>query len=434
MKLAIHGGKKLRSKPFPRHKTIGLEEKKAVERVMESGVLSKYLGCWHENFMGGPEVQALETEWADFFGVNHAIAVNSCTSGLFCAVGAMGTEPGDEIIVTPYTMSATAMAPLIYNAIPVFADIEADYFCLDPLDIEARITPHTKGILVVDLFGHAYDADAINAIARKHDLWIIEDTAQAPGGTYKDRFTGTLGDVGVFSLNYHKHIHCGEGGIVVTNDNTIADRIRLIRNHGESVVEEMGVSNIVNLIGFNFRMTEMEAAVARCQLKKIPGLIEKRIENQKYIADRLAAIPAITAPVTRAGCKHVYYMDACKFDEGVAGVSRNHFIEAVQAELPVFEGREAEGVRINYGYVKPIYLQPIFQEKTAYGSNHFPFNNPERADLTYNKGACPVCERMFEKELFTHEMMLPSMTKDDMDDVIQAFYKVWENREALNEI
>lgn len=434
MKLAIHGGKKLRSKPFPRHKTIGLEEKKAVERVMESGVLSKYLGCWHENFMGGPEVQSLETEWADFFGVNHAIAVNSCTSGLFCAVGAMGTEPGDEIIVTPYTMSATAMAPLIYNAIPVFADIEADYFCLDPADIEARITPHTKGLLVVDLFGHAYDADAINAIARKHDLWIIEDTAQAPGGTYKNRFTGTLGDIGVFSLNYHKHIHCGEGGIVVTNDNTIADRIRLIRNHGESVVEGMGVSNIVNLIGFNFRMTEMEAAVARCQLKKMPGLIEKRIENQEYIADRLAAIPAITAPVTRAGCKHVYYMDAYKFDEGIAGVSRDNFIKAVQAELPVFEGREAEGVRINYGYVKPIYLQPIFQEKTAYGSNHFPFNNPERMDRTYNRGDCPVCERMYENELFTHEMMLPSMTKNDMDDVIQAFYKVWENCETINEI
>ncbi|MFZ5571683.1 MAG: DegT/DnrJ/EryC1/StrS family aminotransferase [Thermodesulfobacteriota bacterium] len=434
MKLAIHGGKPVRSKPFPRHTTIGEEEKTAVARVLESGVLSKYLGCWHENFMGGPEVRALEEEWADFFGVRHAIAVNSCTSGLYCAVGAIATEPGDEIIVTPYTMSATAMAPLIYNAVPVFADIEADFFCLDPQAVEKKITSRTRAILTVDLFGHPYDADAISTLARKHGLYVIEDTAQAPGARYHGKPAGTLGDIGIYSLNYHKHIHCGEGGVVVTEDDAIAERIRLIRNHAEAVVEDKGVADIVNLIGFNFRMTEMEAAVARCQLKKLPDLLEKRLANEACLAKKLAQIPALIPPKTREDCQHVFYMHACKFDDREGGISRDRFIAAVRAELPVFEGRESEGVRLACGYVRPLYLQPIFQKKTAYGSQGFPFHHFRRPEeITYRKGDCPVCERMHERELFIHELMLPSLSVDDLDDVFRAFEKVWENRTDLRE-
>lgn len=197
-KLAIHGGTPVRTRPFPAYRVIGDEESQAVAEVLRSGVLSRYLGCWHEDFYGGPEVQAFEGEWAEYFGVKHAIAVNSCTSGLYCAVGAVGTEPGEEIIVSPYTMAASATAPLVYNAVPVFADIEEDCFCLDPRSIEARITPRTRAIIVVDIFGLPYDADAINAIAKKHGLYVIEDNAQAPGALHKGRFAGTLGDIGVF--------------------------------------------------------------------------------------------------------------------------------------------------------------------------------------------------------------------------------------------
>jgi dTDP-4-amino-4,6-dideoxygalactose transaminase len=272
-------------------------------------------------------------------------------------------------------------------------------------------------------------------LARKHGLRVIEDTAQAPGAQYHGKFAGTLGDIGVYSLNYHKHIHCGEGGVVVTDDNTLADRVRLIRNHAEAVVEAKGVTDLINMIGFNFRMTEMEAAVARCQLKKLPELLEKRLENQHYLAERLGQIPAITPARVREGCKHAFYVDACTFNEAIAGVCRDRFIEAVRAELPVFQGREAEGVKLSCGYVRPLYLQPIFQKKTAYGSDGFPFNNPWRQnDISYNKGICPVCERMHEKELFIHEMMLPSMAYDDMDDVVRAFEKVWENRHTLREV
>lgn len=431
-KLAIAGGNPLRTKPFPARVNIGDEEREAVVRVIDSKVLSQFLGCWHDHFLGGREVRALEEEWADYVGARHAIAVNSCTSGLYCAVGAIGTEPGDEIIVPPYTMSATATAPLIFGAVPIFADIDEETFCLDPLAIEAAITDRTRAIMAVDLFGHPFARERIAELAAAHGLRVIEDCAQAPGARYGDRFAGTLGDIGVFSLNYHKHIHCGEGGIVVTDDDELAERVRLIRNHAEAVVEAKGVTNLVNMVGFNFRMTELEAAVARCQLRKLEGLLQRRERNVTLIEQRLSAIPALTMPTVRPACRHVYYDHAIRFDEQQAGISRDRFVAAVCAELVPFEKREAEGVPIGAGYVKPLYLQPMFQQRIAYGSKGAPFST-HGAAIDYSKGICPVTERMHERELFTHEFMLPSMTETDIDDVANAFEKVWELRQQLED-
>jgi dTDP-4-amino-4,6-dideoxygalactose transaminase len=152
-KLAILGGEKVRKTKFPAYVLIGEEELEEVEEVFKSGIFSRFLGAWHEDFYGGPQVQALEKEWAEFFDVRHAIAVNSATSALYCAVGAIGTEPFDEIIISPYTMCASATAPLIYNAIPVFADVESGCFCLDVKAIEEKITDRTRAIIVVDIFG-----------------------------------------------------------------------------------------------------------------------------------------------------------------------------------------------------------------------------------------------------------------------------------------
>ena len=430
MKLAIHGGKPVRTKLFPAYRTIGQEEKAAVNRVLDSGILSRYLGCWHQDFYGGPEVQALEKEWADYFGVKHAMAVNSCTSGLYCAVGATGVEPGEEIIVSPYTMSASATAPLIYNAMPVFADIEEDYYCLDPQSVEARITPRTRAIIVVDIFGLPYDAKAINTIAKKYGLMVIEDTAQAPGALYKGKLAGTLADLGVYSLNYHKHIHCGEGGIVVTNNDELAEKVRLIRNHAEAVVENKGVTDLVNMIGFNFRMTEVEAAIARCQVRKLDGLLKARQKNCAYLAEKLGEIPAIEPPKVRQECTHAYYVHPFKFREDIAGILRDRFINAVRSELPATELRESEGPLLSCGYVKPLYLQPLYQKRIAYGSGGYPFS---KGAVSYEKGICSAAERMHEKELFCHELMRPGMTREDLDDVIRAFAKVWENRIFLKE-
>ncbi len=432
MKLAIQGGKPVRTKLFPAYKTIGEEEKKAVNRVLDSGVLSRYLGSWHKDFYGGPEVQALEKEWSEYFRVKHAIAVNSCTSGLYCAVGATGIEPGEEVIVSPYTMCASATAPLIYSAIPVFADIEEDYYCLDPQSVEEKITPRTRAIIAVDIFGLPHNADAINTIAKKHGLLVIEDTAQAPGAWYKDQFAGTLADIGVYSLNYHKHIHSGEGGIIVTNSDDLAEKLRLIRNHAEAVVEGKGVKDLVNMVGFNYRMTEIEAAIARCQLKKLGPLLAKRQSNVRYLEEKMRGIPAITFPGVRNECTHAYYVHACKFNEDIAGIPRNRFIESIKAELPLTELREGEGPLLSYGYVKPLYLQPLYQKQIAYGSKGFPFKSSlYKGKVNYSKGLCPVTERMHEKEFFSHELMRPGMAKEDLDDLVTAFYKVWEYKSQL---
>lgn len=433
MKLAICGGSKVRDNPFPAYKVIGKEEKHAVNKVLDSGILSRFLGCWHEDFYGGPEVKALEKEWADYFKVKHAIAVNSATSGLYAAVGATGVEPGEEIIVSPYTMTASATAALVYSAIPVFADIEEDFFCLDYESVEQRITSRTRAIVVVDIFGQPYNADKINAIAKKHGLIVIEDCAQAPGALYNGKFAGTLGDVGVYSLNYHKHIHCGEGGIVVTDNDELAEKIRLIRNHAEAVLDGKNQNNnLVNMIGFNYRLPEMESAIARCQIRKLPALLKERQENSEYLAEKLGQIPAIIPPVIRKGCIHSYYLHPFKFDETIAGVHRNKYIEAVVAELPVTQLREGEGPLLSYGYVKPLYLQPIYQNKIAFGSKGWPFVSPwYQSDVSYDKGICPVAEKMYEKEFFSHELMRPGMSRNDLNDVVLAFGKVWENIQEI---
>ena len=230
-KLARDGGSKVINYEFSRYNTIGKEEIVAVNNVLESGVLSKFLGCWHPDFYGGPKIQEFEKACQDYFDVPYVVTVNSWTSGLIAALGAVGIEPGDEVIVTPWTMCATATAILHWNAIPVFADINPINFNIDPASIERNITPQTRAIMAVDIFGQSCDIDSIMSIAEKHNLKVITDSAQAPGTWTKGRRTGTLAHVGGFSLNYHKHIHTGEGGILVTNDRKIYERLKLIRKN-----------------------------------------------------------------------------------------------------------------------------------------------------------------------------------------------------------
>ena len=415
--LAINGGLKVRRKKFPAYNPIGKEEEKAVLKVLRTGILSQYLGVWGKDFFGGPVVQALEKYWAKYFGVKHAIAVNSATSGLYAATGAAGISPGDEVIVSPYTMSASVVPPLIYGAVPVFADIEPDYFCLDPVSIAKRITQRTKAIIVVDLFSQPYDVEAINALAQKHKLIVIEDASQAPGAMYKGKYTGTLGDIGVFSLNYHKHIHTGEGGMVVTNNDDLADRVRLIRNHAESIVEAKGVKNLSNMVGFNFRMTEIEAAIARCQLRKLKSLLKARIKNINYLSRQLEKIPGLHPAQIRPGCTHSFYVHPVLYDEHAIGVSRDRFVAAVNAELPQS--------LISTGYVKPLYLLPLFKQRIAIGPRGYPI------PADYNPGACPVVEQLYKQSLFYHDLAKPPVTRADLDNAIAAFTKVVKYKDEL---
>jgi perosamine synthetase len=421
-RLALLGGPKTIKSELTRYNPIGREEVEAARAVVESGVLSKFLGCWDPDFFGGPRVQEFERRCEQQFGVKHAITVNSWTSGLIAAVGAVGIEPGDEVIVTPWTMCASATAILHWNAIPVFADIEPETFCLDPASVEANITPQTRAIMSVDIFGHSADMDALRAIARRHNLKLITDAAQAPGVMYKGRVTGTLADVGGFSLNYHKHIHTGEGGILVTDDDELADRLRLIRNHAEAVVEDKGVSDLRNMIGYNFRLGEIECAIGLEQLKKLPRLVADRQRAAARLAAGLRDLPGLRTPIVKPGCTHAYYMFPMVLDVDRLRVPRQKILDALVAEGVV--GLAA-------GYVN-VHLLPMYQRKIAYGSKGFPWTAEFcRRDVDYRKGICPVAERLHDETYLGFEMCVHALPDEQVDLLVAAFHKVWANLGAL---
>ncbi|MFC1631083.1 DegT/DnrJ/EryC1/StrS family aminotransferase [Candidatus Omnitrophota bacterium] len=424
-KLALLGGKRIRSQPFPAYANIGEAEKKAVNRVMDRGVLSKYLGAWGEDFYGGEEVQALEREFSDYAGIKYSVAVNSNSSGLLTALGACGVGYGDEVLVTPYSMSISASAPLVWNATPVFVDIDNNHFCISPAEIKRKITKNTKAIIIVHLFGCPADLDEIRKIAKENNIYVIEDCAQAPGATYKDKPVGTLGDIGVFSLNYHKHIHAGEGGVCVTNRERLATKMQLIRNHAEAVVEDKGETDLVNMIGFNFRLTELQAAIAREQLKKLRPEVELR---QKYAKIYDAALGQFDFMGTTKiqDRTHAYYLQAFQYDAAKTAVPRERFLQAVRAELAPVKKREKEGVPVYGGYIKPLYMLPMFQKKLAY-KNSFPFTGNEN----YGKGSCPIAEDMYYTKLWYHDFTRSPLGDSDIQDVVDAYTKVCEN---INEI
>lgn len=422
-KLALYGGPKTITKSFKRYNSIGKEEVEAAKSVVESGVLSQFLGCWEPDFYGGPKVQAFERACEKYFGVKHVVTVNSWTSGLIAAVGAIGIEPGDEVIVSPWTMCASATAILHWNAIPVFADIEPETFTLDPRSVESNITPYTKAIMAVDIFGHSCDIDALMDIAKRHNLKVITDSAQAPGVFYKGRVTGTQAHVGGYSLNYHKHIHTGEGGILVTDDDNIFERLQLIRNHAEAVVGDKGIANLSNMVGYNFRLGEIESAIGIEQLKKLQGFIAGRQQAADRLTQGLKGLAGLRTPIIKQGCTHAYYMYPLILDTDQLGVTR----ERIHAAL------EAEGVcGLASGYAN-VHLLPMYQKKIAYGSNGFPWTSDLcRRNVSYAKGICPIAEEMHDKSYLGYEMCLNKLEDGDVDLIVAAFMKVWQQMGGLS--
>jgi perosamine synthetase len=417
-KLAINGGKPLIDYTLAPFSRIDNDEIKSVIEVMQTGLLSGFVGAPGKDFHGGKNILKLESNFCNMFSVPYAISVNSATSGLYAAMGAIGLSPGDEVIVPPYTMSATALAPLIYGGIPVFADIEEDHFCLDIESVRKQITKKTKAIIVVNLGGHPAKLKELAKLAKKSDIYLIEDNAQAPLAKEFGKFTGTIGDIGVFSLNRHKHIQSGEGGMCLTNNEQLAQRLSMIRNHGENLVDHLKIDNIENLIGFNYRMTEIEAAISICQLEKSEKIISERQSYAEQLVDGLSSLPGIFTPTTRDNCEHVYYSFMMRFSEDIVGITREKFCMALNAE----------GVPINQGYIKPLYLLPLFQRRIAIGNKGYPFNMTER---TYEKGLCPVAERMYEREEMGFGICGFELSHKDVQNIIDAFHKVYNDLQGI---
>ncbi len=420
--LALFGGPPAIQTTLPLFNTIGDDDIAAVTDVMKTGVLSAYIGAPGAGFMGGPRVRALEAEAARYFGVKHAIAVNSWTSGLIAAVGAIGIEPGDEIITTPWTMAATATAILHFAGIPVFADIDPDTFNIDPESVRRLITPRTRAIMAVDIFGQSADMSALNAIAKDHGLKIISDTAQAPGAKVGDAYAGTLADIGGYSLNYHKHIHCGEGGILVTNDDRLAERMCLIRNHAEAVVRTDDSQALGNMLGFNFRMGEIEAAIAVGQIGKLAARVASRQAAADRLSTALRALPGLKTPFTPQGLTNVYYVYGMVLEPDALGVSRRRIVEALQAEA-------VPGLVVGY---QNLHLLPMFRNRIAYGTGGFPWTSPYAGqDVRYGPGLCPVAEKLHSETFLGLNLCMNEFRPEDIDQVAAAFAKVWANMDAL---
>jgi len=416
--LAVNGGTPVRTKPWLDNFTTGDEELRALKSVLDSGYLSKFEGSYTPDppfsFHGGPFVQRFEAAWREYYGCRHAVSVNSATSGLYAALGALNVGFGDEVIVSPSTMSACAVGPLIYGAIPVFADIERETGALDPASIERNITPRTKAILVVHQYGIPADMDPIMELARQHDLKVIEDCAQSHAAKYKGRYVGTIGDIGVFSLNVNKSIQSGEGGVCITDDDDLSYRLELIRNHAEAVVGPAGYENIVNMIGFNYRLTELQAAVALEQLNKLDRINEVRMGYVDYLNEKLAEFDFLDLMPGREDSVSTFYTYPFRFNPEVAGVDYDAFHEALNAE----------GMYFLKGY-RPLYMQPIYQTRTAFKKG-YPWAAPENRDsnsVSYAPGTCPVAEEMEKRVLVKEYVRLPN-TMEDMDDIVAAFEKI----------
>lgn len=420
--LALLGGPPAIAAPLAPFRSVGEDEAAAALEVIRSGVLSAYVGAPGEYFLGGPRVRRLEQEAAAYFGVRHAVAVNSWTSGLIASVGAIGVEPGDEIITSPWTMAATATAILHWNAIPVFADVDRATFNLDPASVERLVTPRTRAILAVDIFGQSADMAALRRIADRHGLKLMVDTAQAPGARVGDRYAGTLADIGGYSLNYHKHIHCGEGGLIVTDDDRLADRCRLIRNHAECVVQGQSAADLANMLGYNFRLGEIEAAIASVQLRKLAERVESRQRVAAKLNAGLAGLRGLALPQVAAGNTHVYYVYGLVLDTAVLGVARDRIAEALRAE-------GVPGVMAGY---QNIHLLPLFQQRIAYGTGGFPWTSPYASrDVTYAPGTCPVAEELHARSFLGLNICMCEFAPADVQQVVAAFHKVWGQMDAL---
>jgi len=390
-RLAIFGGEPIRRRPFARWPQFDEREKAALIEVLESGVWGGY----------SPKVAEFERRFAGFHGAKFGVTAANGTVTLEAALIAAGVGAGDEVIVPPISFISTATAVLRVGAAPVFADIDESTYNLDPAPAREAVTERTRAIIPVHFAGQPADLDAIIELAERHDLVVIEDCAHAHGATWRGRRVGGFGAFGSFSFQASKNMTAGEGGLLTTNDETLAELARSVCNQGRRAGG--GWYEHVRL-GTNCRLTGWQAAVLMAQIERLPEQLDTRVANAKYLTDQLSQFDIVMAPYVdeRVTC-HSYYLYLLKLNrERFPNLSKEKFVRALTAE----------GIPVAEGYPHPLYRNHVFE---LHG---------------HRRGECPAAERMCEEVCWvSHEIMLAP--REELQDFVAAIAKVCESAEEL---
>jgi perosamine synthetase len=380
-------------------RTLGEEEVAALTRVIASGMLSGVFGT---------EVKAFQNELAAWAGTRFAVAASSGTASLHLAIASIGLEIADEVITTPISDFGSVAPILAQNAVPVFADVDPSTGNIDPESVAALIGPRTRAILAVHLFGAPAPVRRLRELADEHGLLLIEDCAQAWGTFVGDARAGTIGHIGCLSLQQWKHITTGDGGVAITDSPELADRMRLFADKGWP--RETGERQHVSF-GLNYRMTELQGAVAREQLKKVDDVVARRRDSALRVIDEVGVLRRTTLP-SAAG--HSYWTFPVVVDVSAA------------ERAAIVRGLAAEGVGASAGYLqRPLYANPALRSAPVYGTSRFPLADvPGRPDIDYPDGLAPVAEDLIARSLISVNWN-ENYTAEDVDGIVCAFRRVW---------
>ena len=409
-KLAILGGQAVRTKPWPSWPIWDKSAEESILSILRSGNWFRFQGT---------TVSEFEKKYAELIGAKRCVCTVNGTNALMTALHVLDIGVGNEVIVSPYTFIATYNVVINSCALPVFADTDPETFQINPDKIEERINERTKAILPVHILGLPANMDRINAIAKKHNLVVIEDACQAWMAEWRGKKCGTVGDLGCFSFQNSKHLPCGEGGAVVGNDDEIMDRCFSYHNCGRPYGSVKGTSGYP-ITGTNFRMTEYQAAILLSQMKRLEEDTQTRNENARYLTSRIKDIPGIIPHklyegVTRAAY-HLYPFRYKK--EHFNNVPRSKFLAAL----------EAEGVPCSGGY-GPQY-KDSFIEVTLNSKNFKRAFSKERLDKYRQELRYPDNDQLCEEAVWLSQTLFLT-TKEDMDDIADAISKIYENRDKL---
>lgn len=401
-KLAIDGGVPVRREPFPVRKPFGNEEIEEVTSAIESQMLFSPTGTKAKQF---------EKAFAERYGVKYAVMCSSGTAAIHLSVAALDPEPGSEIIVAPVTDLGSVVGIVFQGCVPVFADWKPGTMNMDPEDIEKRITERTKAVIVVHLAGNPCDMDAITDICSRHNLPVIEDSAQAYLAEFKGKLVGTIGAMGCFSMQQSKHLTTGEGGVTITNDGELAERLSLFRDKGWE--RWHSGARAYSMLGTNYRPNELGAGVALAQLSKLSDVVRRRRELASLLTSLIKDVSGIELPVPVEGTKNSYWF----YPFFISGYDPQRFTKAL----------EAEGIPVSLGYTgKPLYLlSEMFTKKKTFGSSGYPFNSPYyKGEVQYREGLCPVAEKELNRLAIVK--IFENWRQEDIQDIAEAIQKVAE--------